>query len=381
MLRTPERIVIVGGGLAGVRTAESLRRLSYGGRLVLVSDERHEPYDRPPLSKAVLRGEQPSVALRTSDELAELQVELHLAQAALRLDPAGRQVRTDTGLLDYDVAVIATGALPRRVPGLDGLVLRSVDDAYAIRDQLRSAARIAVVGAGLIGCEVAASARSLDIEVHLIDMLAGPMIRVLGPELAKVVADLHVERGVRTHFEVGVGRDDQGGLTLGDGQRYDADLVLEAIGARPATDWLVDSGLALEDGVVCDEHGRASDGVYAVGDVARWAGVRNEHWTSATQQASAVAASILGTPTASDQVPYWWSDQYDLKIQGLGAPGPDDHVDVLTWGPNSRTAGLYSNQGRLTGAVGFSATRAIMSLRADIQAGTPVASVLARLAG
>ena len=159
-----------------------------------------------------------------------------------------------------------------------------------------------------------------------------------------------------------------------------ADVVLEAIGAVPETGWLEGSQLRLDDGVVCDADGRAAEDVYAVGDVARWDGRRSEHWTNAGWQADRVAAAILGQEPPLAEPAYWWSDQYDIKLQGLGAPGPDDDVHLITWGPKARTVALYARDGRLTGVVGFSAASAVMRLRADIAAGTEISEVLARLA-
>jgi 3-phenylpropionate/trans-cinnamate dioxygenase ferredoxin reductase subunit len=158
-----------------------------------------------------------------------------------------------------------------------------------------------------------------------------------------------------------------------------ADAVLEAIGARPETDWLLGMRLALDDGVVCDAAGRAAPGVHAVGDVARWDGRRSEHWTNAGIQADAVAASILGQPLPPADVAYWWSDQYDLKLEGLGQPGTDDDVHLLDWAPHSRTVAVYSKDGALTGVVGFSAPKAVLTLRRDVATGTDVDEVLDRL--
>ena len=174
---------------------------------------------------------------------------------------------------------------------------------------------------------------------------------------------------MRLHLGAAVARGDDGELALADGTVLEADVVLEAIGAVPETGWLEGSQVRLDDGVVCDAAGRAADGVYAAGDVARWDGRRSEHWTSAGEQADRVAAAILGQEPPPPGPPYWWSDQYDLKLQGLGAPGPDDDAHLIKWGPKARTVALYARDGRLTGVVGFSAAAAVMRLRADIAAG------------
>jgi 3-phenylpropionate/trans-cinnamate dioxygenase ferredoxin reductase subunit len=384
---------VIGAGLAGLRTVERLRHRGYRGRIVLLGAERHPPYDRPPLSKQVLRGEPAEPWLRPAADYAALDVGIRLACHVRELDTERRVIESADARMNYDVLVIATGASPRRVPGLNGLVLRTLDDARELRGLLRPGTRLAVVGAGLIGCEVAASARSIDnVEVDLVDVLAGPLVRVVGAGVCELVADLHREHGVRLHMgtaaarvgnttEAGPGPGTGAGqLALADGTVLTADVVLEAIGAVPETGWLEGSQLALSDGVVCDAAGRAADGVYAVGDVARWDGRRSEHWTNAGEQADRVAAAILGQEPPPTQPAYWWSDQYDIKLQGLGAPGPDDDTDLIKWGPKARTVALYSRDGRLTGAVGFSAAAAVMRLRADIVAGTPVGDVLARLA-
>jgi 3-phenylpropionate/trans-cinnamate dioxygenase ferredoxin reductase subunit len=379
---------VIGAGLAGLRTVERLRHRGYRGRVVLLGAERHLPYDRPPLSKQVLRGESGDPWLRQAADYAALDVDVRLSYQVRELDTERRLIRSADAGLNYDVLVIATGASPRRLPGLNGLVLRTLDDARDLRGLLRPGTRLAVVGAGLIGCEVAASARSMtDVEVDLIDVLAGPLIRVVGTTVCELVADLHREHGVRLHMGTAAARVEAGAieagserLALADGTILAADVVLEAIGAAPETGWLEGSQLALNDGVVCDAAGRAADGVYAVGDVARWDGRRSEHWTNAGEQADRVAAAILGQEPSPAQPAYWWSDQYDIKLQGLGAPAPDDDTHLITWGPKARTVALYARDGHLTGAVGFSAAAAVMRLRADIATGTAVDEVLARLA-
>jgi 3-phenylpropionate/trans-cinnamate dioxygenase ferredoxin reductase subunit len=377
---------VIGAGLAGLRTVERLRHRGYRGRIVLLGAERHLPYDRPPLSKQVLRGELSDPWLRQAADYAALDVDIKLSYHVRELDTERRLIRSADAELNYDVLVIATGARPRRLPGLNGLVLRTLDDARDLRGMLRPGSRLAVVGAGLIGCEVAASARSMpDVEVDLIDVLAGPLVRVVGARVCELVANLHREHGVGLHMGTAATRVEAGDgagverLALADGTVLTADVVLEAIGAVPETGWLEGSQLQLNDGVVCDATGRAADDVYAVGDVARWDGRRSEHWTNAGAQADRVAAAILGQEQPPPELAYWWSDQYDIKLQGLGAAGPDDDVHLITWGPKARTVALYARDGRLTGAVGFSAAAAVMRLRADIATGTAVGDVLARL--
>ena len=342
----------------------------------------------------MLRGERDDPWLRAADDYAGLDVELRLGERVLGLDAEQRALRTQDAALPYDVLVIATGASPRRVPGINGRVLRTLDDSVGLRGALRPGARLAIIGAGLIGCEVAASARSLGVEVDLIDVLPGPLIRVVGAHVCDRVADLHRAHGVRLHMSTAATRvgtaatgaetaaagADAAELALADGTVLAADVVLEAIGAVPETGWLEGSQLRLADGVVCDADGRAAEDVYAVGDVARWDGRRSEHWTNAGWQADRVAAAILGQEPPPAELAYWWSDQYDIKLQGIGAPGPDDDVHLITWGAKARTVALYARDGHLTGVVGFSAAAAVMRLRADIAAGGAIDDALARLA-
>ncbi len=380
-IATTESVTVVGAGLAGLRTVERLRQRGYRGRIVLLGAEPHPPYDRPPLSKQVLRGERDDPWLRAPGEYDGLDVEIRLGEQALGLDSEQRVLRTSRDArLPFDVLVIATGAGARRVPGIEGRVLRTLDDAAGLRGELGQGTRLAVIGAGLIGCEVAASARSMGAEVDLIDVLAGPLIRVVGPRVCDLVADLHRAHGVRLHLGTAATRGGPGEMVLADGTVLAADVVLEAIGAVPATGWLAGSQLPLADGVVCDADGRAADGIYAVGDVARWDGRRSEHWTNAGWQADRVAAAIAGQEPPQPEPAYWWSDQYDIKLQGIGAPAADDDVHLISWGPKARTVALYARDGRLTGVVGFSAAAAVMRSRADIVAGADIGEVLARLA-
>ncbi|WP_375504413.1 NAD(P)/FAD-dependent oxidoreductase [uncultured Jatrophihabitans sp.] len=377
-MEQPGRVVVIGAGLGGLRTVESLRRRGYSGRIALLGAERHLPYDRPPLSKHVLRGERDVSWLRSADDVTALDVSLHLDTPATGLSVDRRTVNTASGSHAFDVAVIATGALPRRLVGMDAQVLRTLDDAYALRAALHAGSRLAVVGAGLIGCEVAASARAMGVEVTLLDVLPAPATRVLGSRVGRILGALHARHGVQLRLGVGLAGSEPGRVLLDDGSIVEADAVLQSIGVTPDIAWLRGSELNLNDGVMCDAGGRAAPGVFAVGDVANWAGHRHEHWTSVGTQADHVAAQILGQDSAATDVAYWWSDQYDLKLQGLGRPAPDDDVEVRAWGPRARTVAVYSRNGRLTGLVGFSASSAIMRLRSDVAAGTDVQKILER---
>ena len=371
------KVVVVGAGLAGLRVVESLRDKGSEASTVLIGEERHQPYDRPPLSKHVLRGDREPMFLR--EEYDSLGVDLRLGVTATGL--TDHVLHTSEGDEEFDHLVITTGARPRRLPGTPGVVLRTLDDSRALSTYLAPGKTLGIVGAGLIGCEVAASARAKDAEVHLVDVLDGPLIRVLGQVVSQRIAELHREHGVHLHLGTGVTSAAADRLELADGLALDVDVLLEAMGVTPSVGWLEGSGLTLDNGVVCDAGGRAGDGIWAVGDVASWAGVRHEHWTSAGEQAATVAAAIAGVPVTHDALPYWWSDQYDVKLQGLGSPGSDDEVQMIEVGPRQRPLYLYSRDGRLTGVVGFSAGAAVMRLRPEIAAGAPVADVLAGLAG
>lgn len=367
------KVLVVGAGLAGVRVAEGLRDKGFTGELVLLGEEHELPYDRPPLTKQVLRGEREPIYLLPEDH----GLDLRRGVTARGLDLDRRVVETSSGPEGFDQLVIATGASPRRLPGAPGLALRTLADCRALASRLGGGGRLGIVGAGLIGCEVAASARSLGVDVHVVDLLDLPLVNALGPVVAQRVRDLHLEHGVAFYLGAGVASATATSLALPDGSVLEVDAVLEAMGVRPRVDWLEGSGLELSDGIGCDEQGRAADGVWAVGDVARWSdghggGSRQEHWTSAADQASIVAAALLGDTGSRLPVPYWWSDQYDLKLQGLGVPAPDDEVEVVEVGKRQRPLALYSRDGRLTAAVGFSAGAVLMGLRDAVAEGTRV---------
>ncbi len=398
---TPERVVVVGAGLAAVRTAEELRRAGYEGELVLVGDETHLPYDRPPLSKEVLRGDRDDTTLRPSEFFGENRIELMLGAAARSVDTASRILTLSDGTeLGYDELVVATGLRPRRIPGLPDLagvhVLRSLEDSRALREAIVPGARALVVGAGFIGCEVAASLRAREVEVVLVEPQPTPLASVLGAEVGALVTRLHTAEGVDVRAGVGLSeiRGDgrvtsavlgDGRVTsavLGDGSEIDVDLVVLGIGSIPATEWLEGSGVEVENGVVCDGTGRTSTPhVWAVGDVASWqvpAGGRRriEHWTNAGEQASVLAKTIMGVEAgAAAQVPYFWSDQYDIKIQGLGAVTADDTVHVVR-DDGRKFLAYYERDGRFVGAVGGGLPALVMKSRAKIAAGAPIDELL-----
>jgi 3-phenylpropionate/trans-cinnamate dioxygenase ferredoxin reductase subunit len=340
-------LVVVGASLAGIRAVETLRSEGYDGRLVLVGAEPHLPYDRPPLSKEVLRGDWGTerLPLRRKD-YDELELELRLGRRAVALDAAAREVELDDGArLGFDGLLIATGAQPRTLPGTGGLegvhVLRTVDDALALRADLEAApARVVVVGGGFIGAEVAASCRARGLEVTMVEPLPAPMERGIGREMGALMAEVHRDHGVDLRLGTGVDAIEGGArverVKLGDGSVVDADTVVVGIGVAPATDWLESSGIALDDGVVCDASCATSiPGVFAAGDVARaWhpvygRAIRVEHWTHAVEQGVAAARSLLGHAEPFDAIPLFWSDQYDRKIQLAGLPEFDGESRVV----------------------------------------------------
>ncbi|MFI5780457.1 NAD(P)/FAD-dependent oxidoreductase [Nocardia sp. NPDC051570] len=380
-------IVIVGAGLAGLRTAEELRRGGYRGGLILIGDESLLPYDRPPLSKQFIRGETDDTTLRPPEFFADNEIELRLGVPAVGVDTAARRVRlADGSAVDYEQLIIATGLRPKRIPGLPEVagvhMLRGHSDAVALRDGLSGATTVLVVGAGFIGCELAASFRAREVNVVLVEPQPAPLAAALGERVGALVARLHREAGVDLRCGVGldslvVEGNSARGARLGDGTVVDADLVVIGVGSVPVTDWLADSGIALAapnagGGVLADEVGRTSvEGVWAVGDVAAWrhdTGVqrRVEHWTSAGEQAQLLTCALLGAePPAVPRVPYVWSDQYQLKIQVLGTPSPTDEVRVVE-DDGRRFVAHYFADGVLTAVVGAGRSGQVMKMRPQL---------------
>ncbi|KAA5828474.1 NAD(P)/FAD-dependent oxidoreductase [Saccharopolyspora hirsuta] len=376
---------MVGASAAGLSTVEALRRRGYDGAVTVLGAERHLPYDRPPLSKKVLSGEwQPDRAnLRPEAALTALDAEFVLADAAVGLDPATRTVRTASGrALTADAVVIATGAKPRTLPGQDGLdgvhVLRTLEDSSALRESLLAASRLVVVGEGVLGAEIAATARTMGLDVTMVGPQPLPMAAQLGPLVAQRLADLHAERGVELRLGTGVdGFTSEGGRVTGvhlsGGEVLPADVVVVAIGAAPQTAWLADSGLKIDDGVVCDAHCRAAPGVYAVGDVARWwherlnSLLRLENRTNATEQATAVAANVLGENLPYTPVPYFWTDQYDAKLHVHGTVPPDAEAAVVDGSlAEGRFVAQYRRDGRTVGVLGWNMAKQARIRRQEI---------------
>jgi NADPH-dependent 2,4-dienoyl-CoA reductase/sulfur reductase-like enzyme len=403
MSTQPEHVLVIGAGLGGLRTAEQLRAAGFQGRISLVGAEAHAPYDRPPLSKQVLSGawEPERIVLSTVDALAELGVRTHLGLSAVALRPGAVEL-SDGSALHADAVVVATGLAARTLPGQPDRVhtLRTLDDALALRATLERVGSLLVVGAGFIGAEVASTARDRGIDVTVLEVLPVPSVRALGPVLGALAGRLLTEGGVDLRTEVKItamtpGPAEPTGVTvqLGDGTEVVADAAVVGIGGEPRLDWLAGAGVSTAGGLQCGTTGRVLglDATWAVGDVALWADLRHgghrrhEHWTSAGDQAAVVARDILGGEPPPATVPYFWSDQFGLKIQLLGRP--EDAVDVvplhgdgLDGGAIRGTVAGYLADDRLVAVAGFGAARRIVRYRQLLAAGATRAEVLAMAA-
>ncbi|GGO11704.1 NAD(P)/FAD-dependent oxidoreductase [Microbispora bryophytorum] len=325
-----DHVVVVGAGLAGVRSIEALRAGGFTGRITLIGEEHHRPYDRPPLSKAVLLGETDSTVV--DSDLDALDVRLCLGTAAKGLRDG--VLETTEGELEYDGLVIATGATPIRLRG-EGRqhVLRTIEDALTLRERLVPGARVAVVGAGWIGAEVATAAARAGCAVTVVEAGESPLAVALGPAVGSHTTDWYARAGVELRLGAMVGTVDADGLTLMSGARVPADVVVTGIGVRPAVDWLKGSAVRLDDGVVVDEHLRTSlPNVVAVGDCANWwsrrfhARLRVEHWDTALQAPDTAAATLLGEEAVYDPVPYFWSEQFGHMVQFAGHRDAGDRM-------------------------------------------------------
>ncbi|MEV6181670.1 NAD(P)/FAD-dependent oxidoreductase [Streptomyces sp. NPDC052016] len=370
-------VVVVGASLAGLSATRSLRKQGYDGRLIVVGDEPHRPYDRPPLSKDFLAGAlgEADLALEADDE--DLRVEWLLGVRATGLDGADRAVRLADGrVVRADGVVIATGAAARTLPGSDGLagvhVLRTLDDARALRDELARGGRLVVIGGGFIGAEVASTAYTLGLDVTVVEAARTPLAGPLGAEMGAVVSALHADHGVRLLCGVGVkgvsGERRVDAVLLEDGRSVPADIVVVGVGARPCVEWLEGSGVALDNGVKCGADGRTGlAGVVAVGDCANWydprAGAhrRVEHWTGARERPDAAVTALLAggaVEPAAPRPPYFWSDQYGVKIQFVGHAAGADSVTIEEGAADDRDVlAVYRRAGRPVAVLGMNQTR------------------------
>ncbi|MEV0110072.1 FAD-dependent oxidoreductase [Nocardia sp. NPDC050799] len=380
----PEHVVVVGASLAGMRAVQAAREVGYTGRLTLLGEERHLPYDRPPLSKEYLAAGPPTTAHEFPEAAglaAALDLDLRLGVRALRLDPGTHTVTTTHGDIGYDAVLLTTGVRARRLPGTEHLagvrVLRDLDDAVAIRAALDAGPRVVVIGAGFIGAEVASAAVRRGLAPVVVEAAPTPLVRAVGAAAGAGLARMHERHGVELRCGVAVtelvGERRVEAVRLADGSELPADLVVVGIGATPATGWLEGSGLRLEDGVVCDQHLRAAPDVWAAGDVARWANplfdrtIRLEHWTNAGEQAAHAMENLLapGSATPYRHVPYFWSDWYGQRIQFAGQPVGEPTVVAGGWDRDDLVA-LYRDGERLAGALTVNRRGDIMKYRARI---------------
>jgi len=395
-------VVIVGAGLGGIRVAEAVRTAGYEGPVTLIGAEQHPPYDRPPLSKNVLAGKQERPVLKPAEFYADSSIDLRTGRTVVSVDPQAHSLtvaRTDdpgrTETVAYDTLVLATGLAPRPFPGADetltGLhTLRTIDDALALRTEIDGARSAVVIGAGFIGCEVAATLRGYGVPVTLVEPAPTPLAAALGEQIGALVTRLHVGNEVDVRAGVGVsqivGTDHVRAVTLDDGTELPADIVVVGIGSVPVVGFLDGSGIELADrsvggGIACDASGKTSAAdVYAVGDVANWLDAegnpnRVEHWNHVVEQASIVAAAITGGESVRGAVPYFWSDQYDVKIQVLGEPRADDDVHIVD-DDGKKFLAYYSRDGILTAVVGAGKVAAVMKTRPKLMTETPISEVL-----
>ncbi|MDQ2587955.1 NAD(P)/FAD-dependent oxidoreductase [Saccharothrix yanglingensis] len=379
----PRSLVVVGASLAGLRAVEAARKAGFAGRITLIGDEPHLPYDRPPLSKQMLApgGSTEPVTFRSRAELVDqLDVELLLDTPAAGLDPDTGVVHAGGAEVAYDALVIATGAAARGLPGTEGLagvhVLRTLDDARAVRRALDEGARTVVVGAGFVGSEVASAARERGLPATVVEALPAPLVRSVGPELGAALSSLHTRNGTVLRCGQAVaaveGTDRVEGVRLTDGTVIGADLVVVGIGAVPRTDWLAGSGLPVDDGVVCDEFlGAGAPGVHAAGDVARWhnplfdRSMRVEHWSAAAEQGARAARNAVAPADARPYttVPYFWSDWYGSRIQFAGVTA-EDGLEIVSGDPaGDHFVALYREGDRLTGVLTLNGQRHVMRYR------------------
>lgn len=386
-------VVVVGASLAGTRAVEALRHQGFDGRITLIGDEVHQPYDRPPLSKTLLSGKRTADQVRLrpddSDYGSALDVTMMLGRRACALDVDAAELTLDGDeRIGFDALVVATGSRARRLAHTEHLKnvheVRTLDDCLRLQKALVVGARVVVVGAGFIGAEVAATAHSLGCEVTVLEAAPVPLERQLGTVMGSFCATVHGRHGVPLRVGVQVDEIDASGVMLAGGERLEADVVVVGVGAAPNTEWLDGSDVAVGDGVICDPFCRVRsagagtlEGIVAAGDVARWNNalfgeeMRIEHWTNAAEMAEHAATTLLADLNADTSslrpfapVPYFWSDQYDIKIQFLGRSTGHDEVVVVDGSLEAgKLVALYRRGDRLIGALGISRVRQLMSYR------------------
>jgi 3-phenylpropionate/trans-cinnamate dioxygenase ferredoxin reductase subunit len=382
----PEHVVVVGAGLAGLRTIEELRSRDYAGRVTLIGAEARLPYDRPPLSKKLMTGAVDDTTLR--HDLDTLQVRLRLAERAVGL--ADGVLLTDGGEYDFDALVLATGASPVKLPGGGRQhVLRTLDDALELRKLLLPGAALAIVGAGWIGAELATAAAQLGCRVTVLEAGPAPLAVAVGAEAGGLTAAWYAAAGVELRLDQGVESVEAGGLVLAGGDWLAADVVVTAVGVRPTVSWLADSGIDVDNGVTVDEQLRSSaPEVFGVGDCAAFQSVRYgrrlrfEHWDVALHAPEVAAANVLGESAVYDPVPYFWSEQFGRMVQYVGYHGPADSgaadsgaVPELLWRGDpagERWAAAWLTGGRLVALLAVGIPRDVLQARRVIGSGVPV---------
>jgi 3-phenylpropionate/trans-cinnamate dioxygenase ferredoxin reductase component len=369
-------MVVVGAGLAGLRTVEELRSGGHAGPITLIGAEARPPYDRPPLSKKLMTGELDDTSLRA--DLDALGARLRLGETATALEPG--LLRTDAADYRFDALVLATGALPVRLPGSGPQrVLRTLDDALALRNTLQPGTRLAIVGAGWIGAELATAARTRGCAVTVLEAAGAPLTAATGAEVGAVTGRWYDEAGVELRLGQKVESIEEGGIALAGGDWHPADVVVTAIGVRPAVQWLASSAVELENGVAVDGQLRTSvPGVYAAGDCASfWSArfgrrLRFEHWDVALHAPEVAAANILGAAIDYDPVPYFWSEQFGRMVQYVGWHGGADRL-IWRGDPAARRwAAAWLSGGRLVAMLTVSLPRDLLQARRLIEAGAHV---------
>ncbi|CAM8646276.1 HcaD Uncharacterized NAD(FAD)-dependent dehydrogenases [Acidimicrobiia bacterium] len=403
--------VIVGASLAGINAARTLRLQGHAGSIIVVDADSERPYDRPPLSKQMLTGEWEPEKILLPAGKEDLDLEFRLGVRAKAVDLAARQITLEgadgtVANTAFDSLIIASGASARRLPDTAGIagvhVVRTLADSLALRAELEAGpSRVVVIGAGFIGAEVASSCRKRGIEVTLVEAMPLPLERILGAEMGRVCAQVHIENGVDLRLGTGVlqletaivdGVEKVVGVALTDGTSVATEVVVVGIGVTLNVDWLEGSGLTLDDGVVCDNTLLAAPGVVAAGDIARYPSarfgrmLRVEHWETAIAGGEAAARRLLAeasgeTPVVFDPIPWFWSDQYDRKIQLAGRPMPTDTCVVVHGSTDEfRFVALYGDGDRLTGVLGMNRPRHVVQLRALFEEGASFSEACERAA-
>jgi 3-phenylpropionate/trans-cinnamate dioxygenase ferredoxin reductase component len=369
----PARVVVVGAGLAGLRVVEELRAGGYAGAVTLVGAEQRPPYDRPPLSKKVMLGELDDTSLRA--DMAALETDVRLGEAAVELGDG--VLRTDAGEYSFHALVLATGASPVRLPGGgEQRVLRTADDALALRDLLRPGTRLAVIGAGWIGAELATAAVRRGCAVTVLEAAATPLMAAVGPEIGGVTAAWYAEAGADLRLGQSVASIEPGGIALSDGGWLAADVIVTAIGVRPAVDWLSGSAVSIENGVAVDSQLRTSvPGVFAAGDCASfWSRryqqrLRVEHWDVALHGPEVIAANVLGGSAEYDPVPYFWSEQFGRMVQYVGWHGGAERLLWRGDPAEAKWAACWLAGNRLVATLTVGLPRDLLQSRRAIEAG------------